>query len=82
MTKDQASMLKRLIPAFGAKHFGLTKAHRALMPRRSAAWIPFDSDGLRRDMKNLVRDGYATETTGPRGGIGWTLTRESLRRTS
>jgi hypothetical protein len=78
MTKDQAYMVKRLAAAFGPAHFGLAKAHRAVMPKRSAAWIPFDSDELLRDMKRLVRAGLAADSTGPRGGAGWTLTSEAL----
>ena len=73
MKKDDRFTVTRLAKVFGGNRFTLSQMHRALMPKRSAAWIPFDQDSLRHDMRRLVVLGVVEEAQGPRGGEGWKL---------
>lgn len=79
MNNDDAFTVRRLAKSFRDARFSLGQMHRALMPNRSAAWIPFDQDGLRRDMSHLCRIGMIEEAKGPRGGEGWRLTPEAVK---
>jgi hypothetical protein len=74
MHKDDMPYLQMLAKQLGAKHFSASAMHRVVYPKRHAAWIAFDHDGMKTIMKRLVRDGMAIESTGPRGGAGWVLT--------
>lgn len=41
-SRDERELLEGLATAFGACHFSISRAHRALYPKRHPAWIPFD----------------------------------------
>jgi len=77
-SRDERELLDGLATAFGACHFSVSRAHRALYPKRHPAWIPFDQDQMRKQFRGLVIAGLAVESAGPRGGAGWTLTPAGL----
>lgn len=76
--RDERELLECLATAFGSCHFSLSRAHRAMYPKRHPAWIPFDQDQMRKQFRGLVIAGLIVESAGPRGGAGWTLTPAGL----
>lgn len=78
MTKDDLDYLCSIAKTLGNKHFSVTAMHKAVYPNRHRAWAVIDQDKLKKIMSRLVRDEFAIESEGVRGGAGWTLTNAGI----
>ena len=65
----------------GDAHFNITKMNAAIWTGNYPR-IPFSEDlaNIKNTMKYLVKKGYAIESKGPRGGLGWTITESGILR--
>ncbi len=78
MTRDDQDYLQRIARNIGEAHFGVSVIFRAAHPNKHGSWTAFLQDALKKIMVSLVRNGMAVESTGPRGGAGWTLTKAGV----
>lgn len=71
---DHEKDLILIVDKIGDAHFNITKMNAAIWTEKYTR-IPFseDVDNMKNTMKYLVKEGYAIESTGPRGGVGWTI---------
>lgn len=78
MHKDDKPYLMDIAKQIGAKHFSVAAMFKVVYPNKHGSWIVHMQDDLKKIMGRIVLEGMAVESTGPRGGAGWTLTKAGL----